>query len=84
MQVCRRALGSIQHHLTPIVESCELTEDESKRYFVFVFKRLEVDGVKEIHGYPVLKSMIEDGSMSEQQIRSGLWRTLGHIKGMYV
>jgi hypothetical protein len=83
VQVCHRALGSIRHHLTHIVESCDLIEDESKRYFVFVFMRLEVDGVKEIRRYSVLKAMIEDGIMSEQQIKSGLWRTLGHIKGMH-
>jgi hypothetical protein len=63
-------------------ESCELSKDESKEYFVFSFLVREADGVQEIGRLSVLGALIEDGIISERALHAHLWQELGQIRGM--
>ena len=81
--ICRKALSSLKWYLIPENEICELTEDESEKYFVFEFwKRYFDDPIKVVEKLSVSKVMIYDGIMTEKEIKAALWQTLGKTRGM--
>jgi hypothetical protein len=80
-QICYGAAQRIRSFLHPR-ESCELSKDESKEYFVFRFMASDADDVREITRLSVLGAMIEDGIISERALHAHLWQELGQIRGM--
>jgi hypothetical protein len=80
-QICYGAMHRIRSFVRPF-ESCDLSKDESKAYFVFRFTMRDRDGVQETGRFTVLGAMIEDGIISERALHAHLWQELGHIRGM--
>ena len=80
-QICFVAAQRIRSFLYP-AESCDLSKDESRSYFVFRFTIRDADGVREIASLSVLGAMIEDGIISERSLHAHLWQELGRIRGM--
>lgn len=81
-QFCYIALRKIRRHIARRVETCELSEAEYSRHFVFTFTRIEVDGVEKTETFSVRREMIEDGFASEMFLSRALWHTLGRLRGM--
>ena len=87
VHVCNGAMKAIRSQLQSKFEDCELTEDASERYLVFKFIRRYPDEPTKFAAFTVLKDIIQDGirqdgSMSEQQLKTALWRTLGQLRGL--
>jgi hypothetical protein len=80
-QICYGAVQRMRRFLDP-GESCDLSKDESKAYFVFRFTIRDAEGVREIARLSVLGAMIEDGVISENSLHAHLWQELGRIRGM--
>jgi hypothetical protein len=80
-RICFVAAQRIRSFLHPR-ESCDLSKDKSKAYFVFRFTIRDADGVREIARLSVLGAMIEDGIISERALHAHLWQELGRIRGM--
>ena len=87
VHVCNGAMKAIRLQLQSKFEDCELTEDRSEMYLVFRFIRRRPDEPTKSAAFTVLKDMIQDGIrqdgiMSEQQLKTALWRTLGKLRGI--
>jgi hypothetical protein len=80
-QICYGAVQRMRRFLDP-GESCDLSKDESKAYFVFRFTIRDAEGVREVARLSVLGAMIEDGIISERALHAHLWQELGRIRGM--
>ena len=79
---CNQARGAICLHLIPHVESCNLSEDEHGACFVFKFTLFEPRVKFTQETLSVSREIIEDGIVSQQELRAMLWRTLGRLRGM--
>jgi hypothetical protein len=79
---CNQARGAICSHLIPHVESCNLIEDERGACFVFKFTLFDPYVRFNRETFSVSRETIEDGIMSQQELRAILWRTLGRLRGM--
>jgi hypothetical protein len=79
---CNQARGAICSHLIPHVESCNLSEDEHGTCFVFKFTLFAPRVEFNRETLSVSREIIEDGIMSQQELRAMLWHTLGKLRGM--
>ena len=79
---CNQARDAIRLHLIPHVESCNLSEGEHERAFVFKFTLFQPCVEFNQETLSVSMGIIEDGIMSQQKLRAMLWHTLGRLRGM--
>ena len=81
-RICNQARDAIRLHLIPHVESCNLSENEHGACFVFKFTLFTPFVEFKQETLSVTREIIEDGILSQQELRAMLWRTLGRLRGM--